>query len=30
MDTVNEFDNVLYEIIKEGWRKEWDWVHLNA
>ena len=25
VDTVNEFDNVLYEVINEGGHKEWDW-----
>jgi len=25
VDTVNEFDNVLYEVINEGGNKEWDW-----
>jgi hypothetical protein len=25
VDTVNEFDNVLYEVINEGGEKEWDW-----
>lgn len=25
VDTVNEFDNVLYEVINEGGQKEWDW-----
>jgi hypothetical protein len=23
--TLNEFDNVLYEVINEGGEKEWDW-----
>lgn len=25
VDTVNGFDNVLYEVINEGGEKEWDW-----
>ena len=25
VDTVNELDNVLYEVINEGGQKEWDW-----
>jgi hypothetical protein len=25
VDTVNGFDNVLYEVINEGGQKEWDW-----
>ncbi len=25
VDTVNEFENVLYEVINEGGEKEWDW-----
>lgn len=25
VDTVNDFDNVLYEVINEGGEKEWDW-----
>jgi len=25
VDTVNNFDNVLYEVINEGGEKEWDW-----
>jgi hypothetical protein len=25
IDTVNGFDNVLYEVINEGGQKEWDW-----
>lgn len=25
VDTVNEFDNVLYEVINEGGEKEWNW-----
>jgi hypothetical protein len=25
VDTVAEFDNVLYEVINEGGEKEWDW-----
>lgn len=25
VDTVNEFDNVLYEVINEGGEREWDW-----
>lgn len=25
VDTVNEFDNVLYEVINEGGEQEWDW-----
>lgn len=29
IDTVNEFDNVLYEIINEGGTREWDWYIVN-
>jgi hypothetical protein len=29
IDTVNEFDNVLYEIINEGGTREWDWFMVN-
>jgi hypothetical protein len=25
IDTVNDLDNVLYEVINEGGEKEWDW-----
>jgi len=25
VDTVNDLDNVLYEVINEGGEKEWDW-----
>jgi hypothetical protein len=25
IDTVNEFDNVLYEVINEGGDQEWNW-----
>jgi hypothetical protein len=25
IDTVNDLDNVLYEVINEGGQKEWDW-----
>jgi hypothetical protein len=25
VDTVNDFDNVLYEVINEGGQKDWDW-----
>jgi len=25
VDTVNEFDNVLYEVINEGGEQKWDW-----
>lgn len=25
VDTVNELDNVLYEVINEGGEQEWDW-----
>jgi hypothetical protein len=25
VDTVGEFDNVLFEVINEGGEKEWDW-----
>ena len=25
VDTVNEFDNVLYEVINEGGEQRWDW-----
>lgn len=25
VDTVNDLDNVMYEVINEGGEKEWDW-----
>src|SRR5690606_2120340 len=25
VDTVNDLDNVLYEVINEGGEKDWDW-----
>ena len=25
VDTVNDLDNVIYEVINEGGEKEWDW-----
>ena len=25
VDTVNDFDNVLYEVINEGGEQKWDW-----
>jgi hypothetical protein len=25
VDTVNDLDNILYEVINEGGEKEWDW-----
>jgi hypothetical protein len=25
VDTVNDLDNVLYEVINEGGQREWDW-----
>jgi hypothetical protein len=25
IDTVNDLDNILYEVINEGGQKEWDW-----
>jgi hypothetical protein len=25
VDTVNDLDNVLYEVINEGGQKDWDW-----
>ena len=25
VDTLNDLDNVLYEVINEGGQKEWDW-----
>jgi len=25
VDTVNDLDNVLYEVVNEGGQKEWDW-----
>lgn len=30
VDTVNAFDNVLYEVINEGGEKEWDWWVVNT
>jgi len=30
VDTVNEFDNVLFEVINEGGEKEWDWWVVNT
>ena len=29
VDTVNDLDNVLYEVINEGGEKEWDWWVVN-
>ncbi|MBM4048170.1 MAG: hypothetical protein FJ279_23960, partial [Planctomycetes bacterium] len=29
VDTVNDLDNVLYEVINEGGQKEWDWWVVN-
>ncbi|MBC7330452.1 hypothetical protein H5T88_08860 [bacterium] len=29
IDTLNDLDNVLYEIINEGGTKEWDWFIVN-
>jgi hypothetical protein len=30
IDTVNDLDNVLYEVINEGGEKEWDWFVLDT
>jgi len=30
MDTVNDLDNVLYEVINEGGQKEWNWWVVNT
>ncbi|MDO8543826.1 MAG: DUF6298 domain-containing protein [Opitutaceae bacterium] len=30
VDTVNDFDNVLYEVINEGGEKNWDWWVANT
>ncbi len=30
VDTVNDLDNVLYEVINEGGEKEWDWWVVNT
>ena len=30
VDTVNDLDNVLYEVINEGGEKEWDWWVANT
>jgi len=30
VDTVNGFDNLLYEVINEGGQKEWDWWVVNT
>jgi hypothetical protein len=30
VDTVNDLDNVLYEVINEGGQKEWDWWVVNT
>jgi hypothetical protein len=30
VDTVNDLDNVLYEVINEGGEKEWDWWVVKA
>jgi hypothetical protein len=30
VDTVNEFDNVLYEVINEGGQRDWDWWVVNT
>ncbi len=29
IDTLNDLDNVLYEVINEGGTKEWDWFVVN-
>jgi hypothetical protein len=29
VDTLNDLDNVLYEIINEGGTREWDWFIVN-
>lgn len=30
VDTLNDLDNVLYEVINEGGEKEWDWWVVEA
>lgn len=30
IDTVNDLDNVLYEVINEGGEKEWNWRVINT
>jgi hypothetical protein len=30
VETVNDLDNVLYEVINEGGQKEWDWWVVNT
>ncbi|MBI5684812.1 MAG: hypothetical protein HZC54_07010 [Verrucomicrobia bacterium] len=30
VDTVNDLDNVLYEVINEGGNKDWDWWVVNT
>ena len=30
VDTVNDLDNVLYEVINEGGDKDWDWWVVNT
>ena len=30
VDTVNDLDNVLYEVINEGGQKDWDWWVVNT
>jgi hypothetical protein len=30
VDTVNDLDNVLYEVINEGGQQEWDWWVVNT
>jgi len=30
VDTVNDLDNVLYEVINEGGEKDWDWWVVNT
>jgi hypothetical protein len=30
VDTLNDLDNVLYEVINEGGQKEWDWWVVDA
>jgi hypothetical protein len=29
IDTVNDLDNILFEVINEGGQKEWDWWVVN-
>ena len=29
VETVNDLDNILYEVINEGGQKEWDWWVVN-